>query len=48
MQSRAKLLGHPVHPMLVVFPLGLLITSLVFDFIRMGTGNGVWSLLRST
>ena len=39
-----KFLGHPIHPMLVVFPLGLLITSLIFDFIRLGTGNGTWSL----
>src|ERR1051326_1908028 len=41
----AKLLGHPIHPMLVVFPLGLLITSLIFDFIRLGTGNGIWSVV---
>jgi len=45
MESRTKLFGHPVHPMLIVFPLGLLITSLVFDFIRMGTGDGTWSLV---
>ena len=30
-EARAKLLGHPVHPMLVCFPLGLLGTSVVFD-----------------
>ena len=45
MESRTKLFGHPVHPMLVVFPLGLLITSLIFDLIRMGTGDGTWSLV---
>jgi uncharacterized membrane protein len=28
MESRAKLLGHAFHPMLIVFPLGLLATSL--------------------
>ena len=27
MDARAKLLGHPVHQMLVVFPLGLLATG---------------------
>lgn len=37
MESRAKILGHPVHPMLVVFPLGLLLTSLVFDAIHART-----------
>jgi uncharacterized membrane protein len=31
--------------MLIVFPLGLLITSLVFDFIRMGTGQELWSVV---
>ncbi len=31
MQSRAKLLGHPIHQMLIVFPLGLLATSFFFD-----------------
>lgn len=31
MESRAKLFGHPVHPMLVVFPLGLFIFALLCD-----------------
>jgi uncharacterized membrane protein len=31
MESRAKLLGHPLHQMLIVFPLGLLVTAVVFD-----------------
>ena len=31
MEAKAKLLGHPVHQMLVVFPLGLLATSFFFD-----------------
>jgi uncharacterized membrane protein len=31
MESRAKLLGHPIHPMLVVIPLGLFIGAVVFD-----------------
>jgi uncharacterized membrane protein len=26
-----KILGHPVHPMLVVFPVGLLVTATIFD-----------------
>ena len=33
MESRVKLAGHPVHPMLIVFPLGLLTTAVVFDSI---------------
>lgn len=43
MESRTKLFGHPVHPMLVVFPLGLLAAAVIFDVIRMATGNGYWS-----
>jgi uncharacterized membrane protein len=34
MQSRARLLGHPVHQMLIVFPLGLLATAVIFDVIH--------------
>lgn len=33
MASKAKLLGHPVHPMLIPIPLGLLGTAAVFDLI---------------
>lgn len=31
MKSHFKILGHPVHPMLVMFPLALLVTSVVYD-----------------
>src|SRR2546430_11258392 len=43
MYSRVKSMGHPIHPMLVAFPLGLLTTSVVFDIIHWITGNGYWS-----
>jgi len=33
MESRAKLLGHPVHQMLIVFPLGLLATAVIIDVV---------------
>jgi len=39
----AKLFGHPIHQMLIVFPLGLLATSVIFDLIGFGTGNGKWA-----
>lgn len=39
MDARAKLLGHPVHQMLVVFPLGLLATGVIFDLVHIGTDN---------
>jgi uncharacterized membrane protein len=37
MESRVKLFGHPVHQMLIVFPLGLLATSVVFDLIHLAS-----------
>ena len=36
MESKARLFGHPVHQMLVVFPLGLLGASVVFDLLAIG------------
>ena len=39
MESRVKLFGHPVHPMLIVFPLGLLATAVIFDILYLIFGN---------
>jgi uncharacterized membrane protein len=39
----ARLLGHQVHPMLIVFPLGLLAASLIFDLVHLATDNAVFS-----
>lgn len=39
MESRAKLLGHAIHPIMIVFPLGLLSTGVVFDVIYLFWGN---------
>ena len=39
MESRARLLGHPIHQMLIVFPLGLLGMAVIFDVIRLVTGS---------
>jgi uncharacterized membrane protein len=39
MESRVKLFGHPLHPILIVFPLGLLATSVIFDIAYWATGN---------
>jgi uncharacterized membrane protein len=38
MESRARLFGHAIHPILVVFPLGLLVSSLIFDIIGLAIG----------
>ena len=43
MEARAKLLGHPVHQMLVVLPLGLLTGVVIFDLLYLLTGGREWS-----
>jgi uncharacterized membrane protein len=43
MESKAKLLGHPIHQMLIVFPLGLLATASIFDVISLFSGNSRWT-----
>jgi uncharacterized membrane protein len=37
-----KLFGHPVHQQLIVFPLGLLSTGVIFDIIALAGGNHFW------
>jgi uncharacterized membrane protein len=43
MQTRTRVMGHPIHPMLVVFPLGLFITAVVFDLVYLVSGNDTFS-----
>ncbi|HEX6962222.1 MAG TPA: DUF2231 domain-containing protein [Lacipirellula sp.] len=45
MNTRVKLLGHPIHQQLIVFPLGLLGTSVIFDIIHIATGNETMALV---
>lgn len=45
MDARVKLLGHPVHQMLIVFPLGLLAMGVIFDLIFFGTDDGVFAVV---
>jgi uncharacterized membrane protein len=45
MEAKAKLLGHPIHQMLIVFPLGLLATAVVFDIIGLIAKDGRWSVI---
>ena len=44
MESRAKLFGHSIHQMLVVFPLGLLATAAIFDVIHLVTDGSGWAI----
>lgn len=45
MNSRVKLLGHPLHPMLTVYPLGLLSTAVIFDLFHMANKNPTLSVV---
>jgi uncharacterized membrane protein len=45
MNTPARLLGHPIHQQLIVFPLGLLGTSVVFDAIHIATANDTMALV---
>ena len=43
MASPASIGGHPVHPMIIPFPIALWVFSLVADLIFLWRGNPVWS-----
>jgi uncharacterized membrane protein len=45
MESKVKFAGHPVHPMLIVFPLGLLATAVIFDIIYLVSANSQWTIV---
>jgi len=45
MESRAKLFGHAIHPILIVFPLGLLATGVVFDIIYLIMDDPMFALV---
>jgi uncharacterized membrane protein len=45
MKAKARLFGHPIHQMLIVFPLGLLATSLFFDIAHLSSGNPLWATI---
>lgn len=42
MSSPASIGGHPIHPMIIPFPIALWIFSLVADVVYLWRGNPVW------
>ena len=42
MASPASIGGHPIHPMIIPFPIGLWVFSLIADVIYLWRGNLVW------
>lgn len=43
MESKARILGHGAHPILIVFPLGLLATAFIFDLLYRFLGGEVYA-----
>jgi uncharacterized membrane protein len=39
MRTPASIAGHPIHPMLITFPIGLLVFSLICDLISLRSAN---------
>lgn len=42
-RSTAQIAGHPIHPMLIPFPVAFLVATLVCDLIFWTTGNAAWA-----
>lgn len=43
MQGKATLKGHPIHPMLVSFPIAFWVGSLIADILHFVTGAELWT-----
>src|SRR5690242_573074 len=42
-QSTAKIAGHPIHPMLIPFPIAFFVATLVCDLVFWRNGNPDWA-----
>lgn len=42
-KSTASIAGHPIHPMLIPFPVAFFVTTLVCDAVFWKTGNAAWA-----
>jgi uncharacterized membrane protein len=42
-KSTAQIAGHPLHPMLIPFPIAFLVGTLVTDVVFQGTDDAFWS-----
>ncbi|HYL27952.1 MAG TPA: DUF2231 domain-containing protein [Candidatus Nitrosotalea sp.] len=43
MQGKATVAGHPVHPMLVTFPIGCFVAAVVSDIVSIWAGPVFWA-----
>lgn len=42
-ESTATIAGHPIHPMLIPFPISFLVGALVTDLVYWSTGSSFWA-----
>jgi uncharacterized membrane protein len=42
-QSTAKIAGHPIHPMLIPFPIAFFVSTFVCDLVYWQTGYAAWA-----
>jgi uncharacterized membrane protein len=42
-QSTAKIAGHPIHPMLIPFPIAFFVATFVCDLVYWQTGYAAWA-----
>jgi uncharacterized membrane protein len=43
-RSTAKIAGHPLHPMIIPFPIVFFVSTLAVDLVFVNTGERVWAL----
>jgi uncharacterized membrane protein len=42
MQTKARIAGHPIHPMLVAFPIAFYVATVVTQLVFLGTSDPFW------
>ena len=45
MQGKATLAGHPIHPILITFPIGCFVASVISDIIFLASGSSFWGAM---
>ncbi|HXF81822.1 MAG TPA: DUF2231 domain-containing protein [bacterium] len=48
MQGKARIKEHPIHPMLIPFPIAFWVGSLIADFAYFATDNDFWTSMGTT
>jgi uncharacterized membrane protein len=43
-RSTAKIAGHPIHPMLIPFPIAFFVSTFVVDLAYLKTGGAAWAV----